>query len=387
MPPSRRPGPSSRLVAVDVARCLALLGILVNHLVGGMPSLLLWDVHAVLFATLVGVGAHLGTVGGRASSTVRAGVVRAGVLAVVGLALADLGTRAAIVLLTLAVVTLVATWAARRPTRTVLVAAAVLALVSPALARAGRAASSGPGLPDVGWSDLADPPHALATLLWATSYPAAVWPAFGLLGVAVARAFLPGDGRPPRPVSLALAGGALVLAGRVSSILVLAVTGRTALLDAEARAALEHSGLPDDADRLALVGPYLPSTPSLLVSGGLALLVLAAVCAVCRLPRVPTSPPARALADLGSMTLSAYTLHVLLLPPTERVLAAHPGLDPWWVYAAHVGLLAAVLLTWRRVLPRPLAPGPLEWLTRRAITAVSPRSGPTPDPRPARRRA
>lgn len=377
----------SRVAAVDVARCLALLGILVNHLVGGLASAVLWDVHAVLFAVLVGVGAQLGWSAHRRGSTARAGLVRAGALAVVGLTLADLGTRAAIVLVPLAVVTVVVTWAVRRTTRVLLGVTASVALLAPLVAHLGRRGLAGRWLPDVGWSDLLDPSHALSTASFATSYPAVLWTAYGLLGVLAARASLPDGNRPARPAALALAGLCLVLVGRVGSILALVLTRRTGLLEAERRAAVEASSLPDDVDRLTLVGAYLPSTPSLLVSGGLALLVLAGVIALCRRPRVRESALVRGAADLGSMTLSAYTLHVLLLPGTERVLEAHPGLGPWWLWAAHVTIIAVVLLTWRRTLPSPLSSGPLEWATRRAVAAVTPRSGRSPAPGPPRRPA
>lgn len=381
------PSATTRVVAVDVARCLALLGILVNHLVGGLASAILWDVHAVLFAVLVGVGAQLGSTAHRRGSTVAAGAVRATALAVVGLSLAELETRAAIVLVNLAVVTLAVTWAARRSTVVVGAVAVGIALVAPVLAHLARGEMQGPWHPDVAWSDLEDPTHALATLLVATSYPALLWTVLGLLGVLAARAYLPGDGRPARPAALALTGLGLVLVGRVGSILALVLTGRTALLEAEQQAALEESALPDDLDRLSLVGAYLPSTPSLLVSGGLALLVLAGVLGLCRSDRVRGSLVVRAAADVGSMTLSAYALHVLMLPCTEVALDAWPGLDPWWLYLAHVTVIAVALLTWRRTLRRPASVGPLEWPTRAAISAVTRRSGPTPAPGSPRRPA
>ena len=128
------------------------------------------------------------------------------------------------------------------------------------------------------------------------------------------------------------------------------------------------------------MGAYLPSTPSLLVSGGLALLVLAGVLGLCRSDRVRGSLVVRAAADVGSMTLSAYALHVLMLPGTEVALDAWPGLDPWWLYLAHVTVIAVALLTWRRTLRRPASGGPRGWATPAATTGGTPRRGAPPAP-------
>ncbi|MCH8612936.1 hypothetical protein [Arsenicicoccus dermatophilus] len=371
--------PPARLVGVDLARGVALLGILVNHLVGGLPSQVLWDVHAVLFAVLVGVGAQLAIARG---ATIRDGGVRALVLAAVGLTLAQLDTRAAIVLVPLAVVSAAATWAARARTSAVAGVGGALALAGPVVAHLGRRPfAPRPWSPDVGWSELAEPGRALVTLLCATSYPALTWTALGLLGVLAGRAWLrpdaPADVRP-----ILAAGMTLLLVGRVGGILAVLLAGRPGLLDAEAAAARHHTPLPDEPERLLLVGPYLPSTPSLLVSAGAALLVLAACLAIGRSAAWGGSWPVRSVAALGSMTLSAYTLHVLLLPGTETVLRARPELTGWPTYAGHVVVLAAVLGAWRAWLPHPPSAGPLEWATR----VISRRSGPSPAPTPPRRR-
>ncbi|PIE27996.1 MAG: hypothetical protein CSA58_01275, partial [Micrococcales bacterium] len=178
----------ARLTGVDLARGMALLGIMVNHVVGGTPSALLWDLHAVTFTLLVGVGHELGRRSGRPASTAAGAILwRIAVLLAIGLALAALQTRAAIIIANLALVSLVVAVAARGRSRWILLAIAAILLLAPWTAWWVRSRFN-PMLPwNLQAQDLAEPAVAVSTVLFATPYPVALWSAYALTGVLVAR--------------------------------------------------------------------------------------------------------------------------------------------------------------------------------------------------------
>ncbi|MCE1177963.1 MAG: hypothetical protein LWW86_02885 [Micrococcales bacterium] len=354
-----------RAAGIDVARCLALLGIMVNHVRGGTPSAVLWDLHAVLFALLIGVGAALGRAAGRQSVLdLRAVLVRAAVLVAVGLALTQLGSRAVVILVNLAVVTvvvgLVGDWSSRR---LVILCATVLLAIPPLAWTARRTA--GPYDSQASLDGLTDPLRFVGTVLLGTSYPAALWVAFGVGGLLLGRHSLTTSRGRER--AGAWCAGAL-LAGLALSFAGLALTGGTHLLDWETAALGGRAFDGPDPRSLLLVGAYLPSAPSVLVSGALAGLVTLGCCAV--VESVGKRGAAiGAMATAGSMTLSAYAAHIALLAQTGRLVRLGVADHSWLLYGIHVLAVLALTLGWRAMVHGPMRPGPLEGPTR-ALSAA-----------------
>lgn len=355
---------TARLVGVDLTRGLALLGIMVNHVVGGTPSSWLWDLHAVTFTLLIGVGHELGRAADRpTSSRPRVVLTRAAVLVVTGLGLAALDTRAAVILVNLAIVSLVVAVATRW--RSAVIAAVALAtmLVAPPLAWLVRMQFD-PILP---WTlhagRLDEPVLAASTVLFGTPYPVALWLVFGLVGVLVARHV-----RLTEPASLARAAAAALLA-IVVAVSITAVAADTGVLRLPSLSWLATGAgmgfFHHDGTWLLLTGAYLPSAPSLLFSLGVSVLGLCAWSALCLVDRIRQSTAVWAVATVGSMTLSGYALHIVLYDQTwlAAVLAAAGAPGLWTEYLVHVVVIMSVLLTWRTVLPRPAAAGPLESVT------------------------
>lgn len=97
----------------------------------------------------------------------------------------------------------------------------------------------------------------------------------------------------------------------------------------------------------ASAAPHTGLPLDLLRTGGASLLILG----ICLGISTVSSSILRPLADPGSMTLTLYVAHLLLLlsPLNELSFTAH--------FAAQVAILLVFAVLWRRVFSR----GPLEW--------------------------
>ncbi|XVX20814.1 hypothetical protein ACQP1U_02735 [Actinomycetota bacterium] len=356
-----------RLAGIDVARFLALLGIMVNHVRGGTPSAVLWDLHAVLFALLIGVGASLGRASGRSSVLdMRAVLIRATVLVLAGLALTQLGSRAAVILVNLAVVTvvvgLVGDWSSKR----LVILCATVLLVVPPVAWAVRRAH-GPFDGQASLEGLGDPLRFAGTVLFGTSYPAALWVAFGIGGLLLGRQSLSTPAGRDRAAGWC---GAALLSGMALSFGGLVLTGGTHLLDWETAALGGRAFDAPDARWLLLIGAYLPSAPSVLVSGAIAGLIAIACCAV--VSDVGDSrPQIRAMVTVGAMTLSMYAAHIVLLSQAGRLALLGLPDGTWLAYGIHVLTVLVLALAWRAAVRGPMRQGPLEGPTRLLAAAAT----------------
>jgi uncharacterized membrane protein len=321
-----------RIPGVDVARGLAVLGMVTAH-VGAAGSrwtdpwgwLQVADGRsAATFATLAGVSAALLSGGPVLRGLGRARVriaLRAAVLGVLGLLLVLLGTPVVVILPGYAVMFALLTLALGLRSTTLASLAAVAAVVGPRVVLAAG---------DAPWRTTWP-----GSLIVGDYYPAAVWMTYLLAGLAVGRTDL-------RDARLR---GRLALAG-----LGLAVLG----YGAGAWAAAAPVG--SIVRRLLDLTPHSSTTAEVVGNLGVVLLVLAAcVVAADALPR-PLAP----LAATGALALTAYVGHVVVI--------AALGDDV--VYEPRNGVLLAFLLTivvacwaWRRTLGR----GPLE----RALHAAS----------------
>jgi len=363
---------SSRLVGLDVARAVALLGMAATHVLDARDDAgALTLSHAVfggrasaLFAVLAGVSVALVTgrgepLVGEAAWRARAALaVRALLVASVGLLLGGLETGVAVILAYYGVLFLLGLPFTGLRARPLFVLAAAWVVVGPLVSLAVR-----PELPDRGFDSpnveqLVTPGHLLAELLLTGYYPALLWLAYLLVGMGVGRLDL---GARAVQVGLLGWGAALAAAASASSYVLSRGVGFS-----DADLGQISSGMfgqtPTDDWRWQLVVAPHSTTPfdlaqtigTSLAAVGACLLVVswAARWAQGRGERVVA-----VLAGAGTMTLTLYTLHVLMLtpelPPEEEPTS----------YVVHVLVLVWVGALFVAVGRR----GPLE----RAVAAIT----------------
>lgn len=381
-----------RVVAVDAARGVALLGMMAVHVVPALrpdgsvaPAFLLAAGRAsALFAVLAGVGLALLSGGSRpvvgpALTRVRVAVlVRAALLVAIGLGLGTLDSGVAVILVYYGVFfVLVVPFLGLRPATLAWLAAST-AVLAPVLSHAWRPSLAPPSYA-VPTPDFFDQPWPdwLTELTFTGYYPAVPWMAYLFTGLALGRLVLTERALAGR----LLAGGlALAVGARLLSALLLGPLGGLAVLQSQQP---ELFGLPlTTALRTGLYGttptgswwwlavatPHTATPLDLAATIGSSLAVLGLFLLV--LPR--PSWWAEPLVAMGGMTLTLYTLHVLLLS------GPLPGSVPL-SYLWHVLVLATLAVLWRRFVGQ----GPLEWLTQRASTQVAAALVPAP-PAPAR---
>lgn len=358
-----------RVAGIDAARGLAVLGMFGAHLQVGdeltaAPSS--WAAivdgrSSILFATLAGVSIAL--LSGRTRPAedvdlVRARLriaVRAAWVFLLGGMLEWLGTPVAVILGVYALLFFLALPFLRWPVGRLLAAAAVLALAGPAVvAVLGQFLTAG-----------GDEAHPLARLLVTGPYPALLWWAFVLVGLAVGRLDLRAPGVRGR-LAVVGAGAAVVGYG-----------GGRLTTDLLAGGRLSRG--PEEAFRFSLgewrgswftgAEPHSGTTFELVGSTGVAVLVLAGCLVVADRVPVLVAP----LAAVGAMALSVYTGHLVVL---WALLAVAPqaadGVDVWLLFAGGALVGATV---WRALLGR----GPLERLLTRSSSraaAIAPSASP-----------
>ena len=360
--PARR---SDRVVGLDVARALAVFGMLGAHVgavasdVGLLPSSWLGVVNgrsSILFAVLAGISVAL--LSGRTAPVdgddlVRARVrifVRAGWVFAIGGALEALGTDIDIILGVYAVLFVLALPFLRWPPRRLFLAAGVLTVLAPpadlVLAQFADA------------NDAYDAPFA--SLAVTGAYPALIWWTFILVGLAVGRCDL---GSPRVRGRLVTAGASLALLGYGGGWL----TTQWWADGQPLQGPDDFSQRPDQWDPVWLTGASAHSGTTFEIAGsvGVAFLVIA-VCLVTadRLPKVFF-----ALASVGSMALTTYVGTVV----AGWVLGT---LDyttnwPWMLYVVATLVLATA---WRLLFGR----GPLERLLTWSSTGAGRARGAEP---------
>ena len=323
----------TRIVGIDVARGLAVLGMFGAHIGVIMPFDWLqpdtWsDVvsgrSSILFATLAGVS--IAIMSGR--TTVVSGVdlsrvrlrlaVRAFLVFVIGGLLIALGTNVAVILPVYAMLFAMALPFLRMPPLALFGSALVIAVAVPLFL-----ATVGPLL--------GDPPNegiALASDLFLNgSYPALLWIAFVLVGLGIGRLDL---------AARSVRRGLLILGATLATLGYSAGEFAAATLGASSIATTEpHSGSPFE-----VVG-----------SLGFALAVLGICLYASRVIHRPLFP----LAAVGSMALTVYSVHIVII---AMIGATVPGEDDnsLWIIFVVVALAAASL--WKIFIGK----GPLEWL-------------------------
>jgi len=332
----------ARIVGIDLARGLAVLGMYGAHV--GVTEPFDWarpgtwlDVvngrSSILFALLAGVS--LAIISGRTrpvdGGELRAAririLVRAVLVFAIGLGLVWLDTYIAVILPVYAVLFVAAVPVLRWRSRWLFVAAAVVAVAGPVAAVVATLTvpAGGPVL----------------DLVLVGHYPAVIWIAFVLVGLGVGRLELTA-----RRVQLRLLGSGVALA-------VLGY-GLGVLANSAATAAVPPPSI--ELQRFATIEPHSGSPFEVVGSTGFALAVLA----LCLLAAPVAGRALYPLAAVGSMALTAYTAHVVIVYFIGKT--AFEQTDNGLYLAFVVGAL--VLCTaWALTLGR----GPLE----RVLTGVS----------------
>ena len=346
--PSRGTAGGRRISGLDLARGLAVLGMFGAHL--GDTGELGWDPatwkalvdgrSSILFATLAGVSIALISGGrtpytGRELARARTRVlVRAAWVFAIGGVLELLDTFVAVILGVYAVLFVLALPFLRWPPARLLTAAGVVALAGPPLTLAvGQYAT-----------ERDEEGGAFAFLFFTGYYPAAVWVAFVLVGLAVGR--LDPGAAPVRAGLVAGGTGAAVLGYLGGWLSTRQLAPGQDLNGIEA--GFGASG-PWDAAWFAGAQPHTSTTFEVVGSGGVAVVVIGACLVVADLlPRL-TYP----LASVGALALSVYTAQLVAIAALDV-----DSSDDWgtWLRFTLTALLLASVWRWR------LGRGPLERL-------------------------
>jgi uncharacterized membrane protein YeiB len=349
----RRLNGSQRVTGVDLARGLAVIGMLAAHLLWieelDFADAATWVAvvegrSSILFATLAGVSIGLVT-GGRTPLTrpdmrVAQGrlAVRAGLLWLIGVGLIATGVPVYVILPAYAILFLLALPLVSLRARTLFVLAGAVALVMPFVqvlldelplwsTDAGQGISVA-----IGWH-----------------YPFPVWIAFVLAGLGVARA---GITRWRVQLGILTAGAALALLGYGLD----ATTGADAASGVFSYSAAVWTADPHSTGVLEVIG-----------SGGFALGVLGACLLACRTFLTWVVLPLRAV---GAMPLTAYTAQLVVWAIVAAAVLGDPGdlggfrnLEPFWPITV---TLVLACTAWALLLGR----GPLEWAVDRIARAA-----------------
>ena len=379
-PSARRP--SGRLVGIDAARGIALIGMMAVHNISperddGSPTLA-WALSdgksAALFALLAGVGVAFAS-GGRRRPHGRVWVAnsaslaaRAVLIGTVGLLLGLVVPRdfAAVILTYYALLFLFAIPLLPLSNRTLLAVGAVVAVGMPVLSQVVRTHLSVADQTNPTFADLfAHPLHLLAELSLTGIYPALPWIAYLCVGMAVGRSRI--TSRKTLLIITAAGLGLIAFAVAVSAVLMGPIGGRAALATVALRS-MTSSQLADlltfgpdgvtPTDTwwwLATMAPHSTTPLDLAYTIGVGLAVLG----VCLVIGRTTTALLRPLAAAGSMTLTLYSLHLLLLSTPFM-----PGDVRGFLLQTAIVVIFALL--WSRRHPR----GPLEDIVARVTGAA-----------------
>lgn len=367
-----------RLLGVDIARGIALLGMMSVHIIPSTSGAsgdvtLAYQVASgrasALFAVLAGVSLALVTGGERPPTGQRLGAarrtvaVRAGIIALIGLTLGALPSGVAVILVNYGVLFGVATLFLGLGARWLAALGALWLVATPVVAHGLRMlVGGGPGA-SPSWIDLFAPVDLAQRLVLTGYYPVLQWTGYLLVGLAVGRL----------PLRRTATAAWLVASGVVLAGLSKVVSGL--LLPSH----LDEFVVPPDSPiaggplEVALATGIYGTTPTtswwwLVVSGphsgtpfdlvhttGTAVAVLG----LCLLLAAGVGRWLLPLAAAGSMTLSLYTLHVVVLAATAGSSA---GWDPVTAWAVHAVVAIVLASLWALTGAR----GPLEHVTAEA---------------------
>jgi len=367
--------PPGRIVGLDVARCLALVGMIATHALAPLNEdgvTLVQQVaggrSSALFAVLAGVSLALITGGsspvqGREREAVSGGLaVRALIVAAIGLCLGDLGSGIAVILTYYGLLFLLGLPFLGLRARSLAVLSGGWLLVVPVLAHVLRPLLPPPSYASPHFAMLSNPWQLVTELTFTGYYPVVPWLAYLLAGMAIGRLDL---SRPRAALTLLVPGVLLASATWFLSDALLDRPGVMATLRrtyagprvSDSWSEVLAHGLWGTTPTgswwwLAVRAPHSGTPFDLAHTIGSALVVISLSLLLSRaVPRV-----AAVAFGAGAMTLTLYTVHVIMRTPQ-----IWPD-DSVETFLRHVALVLGVgaLFRLRGV------PGPLEAFVKRA---------------------
>lgn len=393
--PTATAGRSDRVLGIDLARGLALFGMMATHILprideAGALTIVghLQGRASALFAVLAGISIILSTrsvlrvPGARAWAAAAAGlVVRGALIAVIGLFLGELPSGIAIILVNYGALFVLAPLFLRFPTWLLGATAWGWFLLTPLVSHALRTGQAGDAdLVMPAFTSLAVPDMWIGLLLTGY-YPLLQWLGYIVLGMWLARL----DWSDVRSrIALLLGGIAAAVLALSASALLMNLRGRWEL---ESLYGQQWDSGPTFVDEVLLLGAYgvtLADSPWWLVvaaphsgtpvdlvqTAGVAMAVIA-LCLLVGPVLARGSVWLHAwLSRPGSTPLSMYTLHICVLAAVQEVpdLLPLPGvgtLTQWFLLNIAIIIVAAVL--WTSLVSRR---GPFEAVMTTAVRAV-----------------
>ena len=371
-PQTTRDRPPSRIMGVDLARGVAIVGMMAIHILpaeSGNSQSLSWTLFAgrsaALFALVAGISISFMTGGVKRPEPGRSFTLavvpmlgRAAIITLIGLLLGEVTQSIAVILAYYGIMFVAMVPMVRRKPRTLVIAAAATAVIGPILLFLTQQVAPSYSLQDPSMTELLTHPELLALDLGVTgSYPVVIFLTYMIAGLAVGRLMTV---RKPRfALRLTVGGLTLSVVAWFFSDFLLNLIGGPAGLAArtpsmsprQVRDALiwgNDGGLPTDTWWWLVTRVPHTSTPlDELTTLGAAMFVLG-LCLM--LARTRILPRLSWLVAAGSMPLSIYATHVVI----TEVLMGHMSLTVMLV------LQLAILLPLAAFWQRRFGQGPLE---------------------------
>lgn len=395
----------ARLEALDLARLVAIVGMMTAHLLvplgtapGGsawqsaaarVASVLTEGTSAALFAVIGGCSLVLASrkrleAGDRAGA-VRSGIVRGALVLAIGLLLGFVPTWVVVVLVPFGLGMMIAAPLLLLPSRVLAVIALVLAAVGGWLNASVR--SSLDVVQEIGNVtplNVLEPATLLRGLALTGMYPLITWLPYLLLGVVLMRSLLRAiESDRARRWSLTMLGTGLAAA--VIAYGTSAAVKTWALARGEDAMLLELHGfgapIRDDLWIQALANPHTGSVADIVATAGVSVAVIALLTLLLPPTRHLAGALPRALRSAGGAPLTIYTIHVLLtgVAMIAALIVAGAGAfesAPWFIASPWILLLhLAVVVVVGLVLAARRSRGPLEALVSRIAGRAGGRAG------------
>ena len=376
--PMRRLLEPSRLLGVDVARGVALIGMMSVHIIpavdaSGAVTWAYWISSgraSALFAVLAGLSLMLAN-RPRDNKPFEPGarhgiMARAALIGGVGLFLGGLETGVAIILVHYAVLFAIGTFFMQLRASVLMATGAVWLVLTPVIGQFLRPLlPPGPGA-DPSLSSVAHPLELATTVLFTGYYPVLQWTGYLLVGMALGRLPLQ---RTATRLWLLIIGTLLAGATKFLSALLLGPAGGFERLTVPPSSVLAGR----DLATLLQTGTYgtTPSTSwwwfavsaphsgvplDLLHTTGTALAVIGGCLLLCGALRGRWKWLVLPVAAAGSMTLTLYTVHVVAIGAVGGAVSIHEGPSPGVFWALNAIFALAVATAWQFAGRR----GPLE---------------------------
>lgn len=372
----------ARIVAVDLARFLAIVGMIATHLMFLPPTNAvvepIYGFPSTLFALIGGVSAVLSTrrfaTDGQHLAAALSLVGRGVIVALIGVVLSLPPGLVVVVLVYFGVALICASPFLRVPARALIIVAGALALTGPFLNLAVRAAAD---LDTIGELSLAGPFEFLYSVFFTGTYPVVTWLVYVLVGMAVGKLVLAAtaEGRASRfAIRMTIAGAVMAaIATLIDALSRGFVIGQ--LVDASALSPdlvrtllVEGFGGPVGSGWVAVVNatPHTGSVGDIVRTLGVSLVILGVLLLTTQRLSHPLPLMLRPIATAGAAPLTIYSVHVLATIMTTIVSMTFFDLSEpeWWfnglgilgIHIAGVLAIGAILAAIRRR-------GPLETFT------------------------